>query len=290
MFELVFLGTSAAAPSVHRGLPAIAVLAGEHRYLVDCGEGTQRQILKSGIGFKRLNDILMTHAHLDHLLGLGGLISTFATWEDIKEVRIWGSRHTLKRVGALLFGVVLDYDNLNIDLELIEIPEESVLVNYKDYSVSAFPTTHRGQGNLAYTFQQRDHRPFLVDKATALGVPNGPERRQLVEGQAITLADGQVIQPNDVLGELEPGLKLVVTGDIGRTDNILDDVRGADVLVTESTFLQGEDDIADGFGHLTARQAAEFAIAAGVGTLILTHLSRRYRERDILQEARAIFP
>src|SRR5215207_6559066 len=107
MFEIVFLGTSASAPSIHRGLPAQAVLAGEHRFLIDCGEGTQRQILRSGIGFKRMNKILLTHAHLDHILGLGGLVSTFARWENMAELEIFGGDTTLNRVRTLLFGVVL---------------------------------------------------------------------------------------------------------------------------------------------------------------------------------------
>src|SRR5678816_513343 len=114
MFEIVFLGTSASAPSIHRGLPAQAILAGEYRFLVDCGEGTQRQILRSGIGYKRLNRILLTHGHLDHILGLGGLVSTFANWESMDELEIWGGKSTLDRVSRLLYGVVLDYERLPI--------------------------------------------------------------------------------------------------------------------------------------------------------------------------------
>jgi ribonuclease Z len=121
MFEIVFLGTSASAPSIHRGLPAQAVLAGEYRFLIDCGEGTQRQILRSGIGFKRLNRILLTHAHLDHILGLGGLISTFARWENIESLEIYGGRVTLERVDALLFGVVLQYERLPVEIKLVEL-------------------------------------------------------------------------------------------------------------------------------------------------------------------------
>src|SRR5689334_15777744 len=115
MFEIVFLGTSASAPSVYRGLPAQIILAGEHRFLIDCGEGTQRQILRSGIGFKRMNKILLTHAHLDHILGLGGLVSTFARWENLETLDIYGGRVTLERVNALLFGVVLQYERLPVE-------------------------------------------------------------------------------------------------------------------------------------------------------------------------------
>jgi ribonuclease Z len=289
MFELVFLGTSASAPSIHRGLPSLAVLAGEHRFLIDCGEGTQRQILRSGIGFKKLNRILLTHAHLDHILGLGGLVSTFAHWENISDLEIWGGKATLDRVSALLFGVVLDYERIPISIRLMDI-EPGQIIDAKDFTVSAFPVTHRGAGNFGFLFQEKTRRPFLNEKAEILGVPAGPERSLLVKGESITLADGRVIMPDMVLGELIQGVKLVCIGDIGRTDNILDHVAGADTLVIEATFLDEDGDAARSFGHLTARQAATLARENNVKTLILTHLSRRYRERDIINEARQVFP
>lgn len=289
MFEIVFLGTSASAPSVHRGLPANAVLAGEHRYLIDCGEGTQRQILRSGIGFKKLNNILLTHAHLDHILGLGGLVSTFARWEDIEELTIFGGTVTLKRVQALLFGVVLDYERLPIEIHLVDI-QPGILLDAKDYTVSAFPVTHRGQGNFGFTFEEKSRRPFLTDKAEALGVPAGPQRGQLVKGETVTLADGRVITPEMVLGEETRGARLVYIGDVARTDNLHAFVRDADTLVIEATFLDSEADVAHSFGHITARQAATLAAECNVRSLILTHVSRRYRERDIISEARSAYP
>lgn len=289
MFEIVFLGTSASAPSVYRSLPAQAVLAGEHRFLIDCGEGTQRQILRSGIGFKRLNRILLTHAHLDHILGLGGLISTFVRWENINEIEIWGGKATLDRVQALLYGVVLDYDRLPIKIHMIDL-QPGKMIDAKDFSVHAFPVTHRGSGNFGFVFQQKTHRPFLAEKAVELGVPVGPERAQLVRGESIVLANGRVITPDMVLGEAIPGVKLVHIGDIGRTDNVREHVANADALVIEATFLDEDAEAARSFGHLTARQAAALAAETGVKTLILTHLSRRYRERDMINEARAVFP
>ncbi|HLV33810.1 MAG TPA: ribonuclease Z [Spirillospora sp.] len=289
MFEIVFLGTSASAPSVYRSLPAQAVLAGEHRFLIDCGEGTQRQILRSGIGFKRMNRILLTHAHLDHILGLGGLMSTFARWENIDEIEIWGGKATLDRVQALLYGVVLDYERLAIKIHLIELDGGRMLEG-KDFTVDSFPVTHRGRDNYGFIFQQKTHRPFLNDRAEALGVPVGPERSRLVHGESITLADGRVIAPEMVLGEAIPGVKLVHIGDVARVDNIRDYVAGADTLVIEATFLDADADAAQAFGHLTARQSAAFALECGVKNLILTHVSRRYRERDVIEEARSVFP
>jgi ribonuclease Z len=289
MFEIVFLGTSASAPSIHRGMPAQIVLAGEYRFLVDCGEGTQRQILRSGVGFKRLNRILLTHAHLDHILGLGGLVSTFAHWESIEEIEIWGGKNTLDRVQALLYGVVLDYDRLPMKIHLMDI-KPGLLLDARDFSVSAFPVTHRGGGNFGFVFQEKSRRPFLAEKAEALGVPAGPERSQLVRGETITLADGRRVGPDMVLGETLRGIKLVHIGDIARTDNIRDYVAEADALVIEATFLQADADTAHDFGHLTARQAAALALETGVKTLLLTHISRRYRERDVIEEARQVFP
>ncbi|MBI1281473.1 MAG: ribonuclease Z [Anaerolineaceae bacterium] len=289
MFEIVFLGTSASAPSIHRGLPAQIVLAGEHRFLVDCGEGTQRQILRSGVGFKRLNRILLTHSHLDHILGLGGLISTFASWEEMSEIEIWGGKPTLDRVQKLLYGVVLDYERLPIKIHLIEL-RPTKLMEAKDFTVSAFPVTHRGQGNFGFIFQEKSRRPFLTDKAETLNLPVGPERARLVKGETVTLKDGRIIQPDMVLGETIRGVKLVHIGDTSRTDNVTEFVQDADALVIEATFLNENVEEARAFGHITAREAATLALENGVKTLLLTHVSRRYRERDIIDEARQVFP
>lgn len=291
MFELVFFGTSASAPSIYRGLSSAAVLAGEDRFLVDCGEGTQRQILRSGIGFKRLNRILITHSHLDHILGLGGLVSTFIRWESIDELHLWGSASTLNRVRTLIQDVVLGDQPSPSPIYLHVLDDKGGAVYQgKDFTVSAFPVTHRGRGCLGYIFQQDTHYPFLPEKAEALGIPAGPERGRLVNGETVTLSDGRTITPDMVLGDPIPGVKIVFTGDLARTDNILSYVEGADVLVSEATFLEEDRETADSHGHITAKQAAELARDAGVPNLLLTHLSRRYRERDIIKEARAVFP
>ena len=289
MFELVFLGTSASAPSVHRGLSSAMVLHKEYRFLIDCGEGTQRQLLKSGLGFRRLDKVLLTHGHLDHILGLGGLVSTFSRWEAIDELEIWGGSWTLDRVEDLIYGVVLRGAHVPLKIEFYEI-EPGLLMEDDTFALRAFPVSHRGADCFGFNFEEKSRRPFLVEKAEALGVPAGPERKQLVQGQAIRLDDGRVIQPEDVLGEWQPGAKLVFVGDAGRTDDLVDEARDADALVIEATYLHEEQELAHEFGHLTARQAAELAHQAGVNQLILTHLSRRNRERDVLAEAQAIFP
>lgn len=289
MFEILFLGTSASAPSARRGLAAQIVKHDEYRFLVDCGEGTQRQILQSGAGFRNLTRILLTHGHLDHILGLAGLLSTFMRWEAVEQMEIFGGRATLERVRTLLYDVVLRSNKPPMPLLLREIKPGPVF-DAEDFSVTAFPVTHRGPDCLGYVFEGKSRRPFLAEKADALGVPFGPERRDLVAGETITLADGRTVAPGDVLGPLQRGVKLVVVGDVGRTDDLLAVCTDADALVIESTYTSAEAEMAREFSHLTARAAAGLAAEAGVKQLILTHISRRYREKDVLADAVEVFP
>jgi ribonuclease Z len=289
LFEIVFLGTSASAPSVHRGLSAQVIKHDEFRFLIDCGEGTQRQILQSGIGFKRLNRILITHGHLDHILGLAGLLSTFSRWEAIDELEIYAGKWALDRIHDLLFGVVLRGARPPMALHLVEV-RPGVIFEDAEFSVSAFPVDHRGSDCYGYLFDEKSRRPFLAEQADALDIPQGPWRRDLVNGQAVTLPDGRHIDPDQVLGPARPGTRLVHVGDTGRTDNLHGVCQSADLLVIEATYLQEEVQMAADFAHLTALQAAELAVQAGVKHLVLTHISRRYRERDVLAEARAVFP
>ena len=289
MFELIFLGTSASAPSVQRGLSAHMVLYREHRFLIDCGEGTQRQILQSGLGFKRLDKVLLTHGHLDHILGLGGFVSTLGRWENMERVDIYGGRSTLNRVSDLLFRVVFPNGRSPLHIELNPIEPGVILADDK-FTLTAFPVQHRGPGCFGFLFEEQPRHPFLAEKAAALGVPFGPERAQLVRGQAVTLADGRIIQPEDVLGVALPGTKYVHIGDVGRVEELLPVCQNAHALVIEATYLEEDAELAHQFGHLTAAQAARLAKEANVNTLILTHLSRRYNGRIVRQEARAIFP
>jgi ribonuclease Z len=289
MFEIVFLGTSASAPSAKRGLSAQVVKHDEFRFLIDCGEGTQRQILQSGIGFKHLSNILITHGHLDHILGLAGLLSTFMRWETIEELNIYSGRWALDRVHDLLYGVVLRGAKPPMKLNLHEV-KPGVFFEADDFTVSAFPVYHRGSDSLGFRFEERARRPFLPEQAEALGVPPGPLRRDLVDGRTVKLPDGRKIKPEQVLGELKTGTCLVHIGDAGRTADLVEPCRGADALVIESTYLEEEAELARQFSHLTARQAASLAAEAGVGQLILTHLSRRYHHKDVLAEARQTFP
>lgn len=288
MFEVVFLGTSASAPSTQRGLSSAVVMHGEYRFMVDCGEGTQRQILRSGLGFKRLDRILVTHGHLDHILGLGGLASTLGRWETMDRLDIYGGASALKRIEALL-RVVFGSARLPLTVTLNTL-QPGLFFDAREFAVSAFPVMHRGPDCYGFLFEEKARRPFLADKALALGVPAGPVRRLLVEGKTITLADGRVIEPVEVVGPESAGAKLVFIHDISRTEEVLEAAQGADALVIEATYCEEEADLAREFGHLTAASAARLAVAAGVKQLILTHLSRRYHTQQVLDEARAIFP
>ena len=288
MFELFFLGTSASAPSIHRGLSSQIVSHQDHRFLIDCGEGTQRQILRSGLGFRRLQRILITHGHLDHILGLAGLLSTFMRWEAIDEMEIYAGAFALERIQDLLFGVVLRGAKPPMRLNLIPITA-GLLYEDDGFQVSAFPVSHRGPGCFGFAFQEPSHRPFLVEKAEALGVPPGPIRRELVAGRSVTVG-GRRIEPEQVLGPPRRGTRLIHVGDCARTDDLLDVCQQADGLVIEATYLEVEAELAAEFGHLTARQAADLALRSGVGHLYLTHISRRYHEREVLDEANQVFP
>ncbi len=256
--------------------------------MVDCGEGTQRQLLTSGIGLKRLNRILITHSHLDHILGLAGLVSTMVRWEAMEELHIYGGSDAIERIKDLLFTVVLRGNKTPTPLVFHKLTPGIV---YEDasLSVSCFPVTHRGTDSFGYKFEEKGHRPFLADKAAELDIPVGPWRKDLVNGQSVTLPDGRVIEAESVLGPYKPGTAFVAVGDTGNAMELLPYVKGADALSIEATYLEEEADMAKNYSHLTAKMAAELAKEAEAGKLILTHVSRRYRERDIYAEAKAVF-
>ncbi len=289
MFELAFLGTSASAPSVQRGLSSAVVMRDEHRFMIDCGEGSQRQLLRSGLGFRRLDKILLTHGHLDHILGLGGLASTLGRWEALDELNIFAGAPALTRIQALMevvFGAN-QIPNVGIKLNLLE---QGVLFEDAGFRLTVFPVRHRGDGCFGFSFEEKSRRPFLPKKAEALGIPQGPVRRELSRGNAVTLVDGRLIEPDAVLGTEQRGAKLCFVGDVSHTGPLHKFVEGADLLVVEATYLDEDRDLAKNHGHITAKAAARLAEKSGVRHLVLHHISRRYRPQTILTEAQATFP
>ena len=288
MFALTFLGTSASVPSAERNHPGLLVEAGSHRILVDCGEGTQRQLLRSGAGFRRLDRLLLTHAHFDHVLGIPGLFSTLRLRQSSEAMTIHGSVGTLDVVGRMLSGLWGE-GRAPIPLELIPLTAGHVF-DAGEFAVRCFPVRHRDTDSFGFSFESQTRRHLRPDRLAALGVPDGPVRKDLAEGKPVVLDDGRRIDPDDVLGPPERRKKLVVVGDAETTDGLAEHIHDADLLVIEATFLARDEAIARDYGHLTAAQAAALAATSEVKLLVLTHISGRYSDEDILTEARTTFP
>jgi len=231
----------------------------------------------------------VTHAHLDHILGIGGLVSTYLRWEAMQELEIYAGSSALERIEDLLFRVVIRGAKTPFPIRLIPI-KEGVIIEENDFSIAAFSVAHRGPDCYGFSFEEKGKRPFLAHKAEELNIPQGPWRRDLVNGHGTSLPDGRQVSPEQVLGEYEPGIKLVMVGDAGETESLLPYCRDAEALVIEGTYLQAEAEMAKQFSHLTAADAAGLASAAGVKKLFITHISRRYRDKDVEREAQAIFP
>jgi ribonuclease Z len=288
MFALTFLGTSASVPSAERNHPGLLVEAGSHRILVDCGEGTQRQLLRSGAGFRRLDRILLTHGHFDHVLGIPGLFSTLRLRRSADVMTIHGSPGTLDVVLRMLAGLWGE-GRAPVPLELIPLTEGPI-VDAGEFTIDCFPVRHRDTDSFAFSFESQARRHLRPDRLAALEVPDGPVRKELAEGRPVKLADGRTINPEDVLGPPEGRKKLVIVGDIETTKGLAEHVRAADALVIEATFLDRDAPTARNYGHLTAAEAAALAETSNVKSLVLTHISGRYTDEEILAEATKTFP
>jgi ribonuclease Z len=283
--DLVFLGTSGSMPTAQRAPTAILVRRGGERLLVDCAEGTQRQLLRSNVGLIELREVFLTHYHADHYLGLPGMLKTFALRGREVPITIYGPPGLNELFGALrrIFG------KLTYPYELVELRPGDILQR-RGYRLETFPVNH-GVSALGYALVE-EPRPgrFDVETAAALGIPEGPERGALQRGEKVTLADGRVITPESVLGDVRPGRKVVISADTAYSQRVIEAARGADVLVHEATFAEEERERAHETLHSTAAEAAEVARSAEVRLLVLTHLSNRYFGGEIEREAQAVFP
>ena len=284
--DLVFLGTAASMPTAQRGPAALLLRRGSERLLVDCGEGTQRQLQRSAIGLPDLQEIFLTHYHADHFLGLPGMLKTFALrGRDETPLTVYGPRGLRELFNRLRpFVGRLPYPLTPVELEPGERLERG------DYAIEAFRVEH-GPDALGYSLVERD-RPgrFDVEAANALGVPDGPPRGRLQAGEEIELADGGVVVPAQVLGKPRPGRKLVLTGDTAPSPLVVEAAHGADLLVHEASFLAEEAERAQETMHSTAAGAAEVARLAQVRLLALTHVSPRYFGPELQAEAEEVFP
>jgi len=287
MFALTFLGTSASVPSAERNHPGLLVEASNQRILVDCGEGTQRQLLRSGVGFRRLDRLLLTHGHFDHVLGIPGLLSTLRLRQSVDIMTIHGSPGTLEVVVGMLAGLWGE-GRAPTPLQLVPLTAGRV-IDGGEFAISCFPVRHRDT-DFGFSFESRARRHLRPDRLAVLGVPDGPVRKELAEGKPVMLADGRTIDSEDVLGLPERRKKLVIVGDTETTEDLADHVHDADVLVIEATFLHRDAAIARDYGHLTAAEAATLAVISSVKILVLTHISGRYPDEEILAEATKIFP
>src|SRR5215207_3328662 len=276
--SLFFAGTAGSVPSARRGLPALLLRTGGDRLLFDCGEGTQQQLLRS-IGLPELGAIFITHFHLDHWLGLLGMLKTFDLRTRERPLTIYGPPGLRELIGAMRFVI----GRTGYPLELVELePHDEVRLG--GYVIAAFPVDHRVTA-YGYAFIE-DDRPGRFDAAAArtLGIPEGPDYGRLQRGEEVATSS-----PEQVVGPPRPGRRVVISGDTRPFQTTEVYAHEADVLVHEATFLEDERARARETGHSTAAQAAALAKEAGVRLLALTHLSTRYFARDVRDEARVTF-
>jgi ribonuclease Z len=285
--HVVFLGTAASVPTVARALPSVVLKRKDEFLMFDCGEGVQRQMIKTGIGFHHKMKVFITHMHGDHVLGLPGLLQTMSLLDRQRKLDVYGPVRITAFVEALKDTVQFV---LTFPLEIHEITDEGVICEEKEYEVKAVRTDHVIP-SLGYALVEKP-RPgrFNPKKAEALGVPEGPLWSTLQLGEKVRTPAGRVVKPEQVLGKPRVGRRIVYSGDTRPSQRILRLAKGADLLIHEATF---DDELlkrAKEDGHSTPSQAAETAKKAKVKRLILTHLSSRYKNPEpLLEQARRIF-
>jgi ribonuclease Z len=286
--SLRFLGTSASRPTVERNVSSLALVREGETLLFDCGEGTQRQMMRYGVAFS-LRDIFFTHFHADHVLGVIGLMRTMALQGRADALHLWGPRGASKVLRrAEGFGV----ERLGFPVEITEITSDAP-IRRTEYAIVPFIAEHGGAPALGYALVEDDRKGrFHPERARELGIPEGPLWGQIHRGRPVTLDDGRVVQPSELVGPPRHGRRIAITGDTRPCASTVDAARGADLLIHEATFAEEEAPRAVETGHSTAREAAEIAAQAGAKRLVLTHLSARYSRdsRDLEREARAVFP
>jgi ribonuclease Z len=284
---VTLVGTAASVPTAARGTAATMIARGGERWLIDCGEGTQRQLMRSGLGLVDLDLVLITHLHADHYLGLPGMFKTFGLRGRERPLLVVGPPGLVRTMEAL--APIIGRLPFPIDMEEIGASGPETAWEGDGYHLAAFPTRH-SVSSVGYVLAERD-RPgaFDLDAARALGVPAGPDFGVLQRGGEVTTPEGRVVRSAEVLGAPRAGRAVVVSGDTEPCDATRAAALGASVLVHESTFLDEDRDRARETRHTTAREAAELARDAHVGLLVLTHLSSRFPPRLARAEAEAVF-
>ncbi len=282
--DVVFLGTGGAAPSAGRGMPAQLVRHGGTRVLVDCGEGTQRQLMRS-VGLTDLDAIVITHGHMDHYLGLPAMLKTFSLRDRTQPLWI-GFPEGFERIWKVIQALT---GRTTYPLEVLRM-EPGDQLSVGELTVEAVPTRHTVPST-GFLVAEHDHPGrFDVDEARRLGVAPGPDFGRLQRGESVTTAEGTIVEPAQVLGDQRAGRRVLVTGDTEACSEVRDAARNADLLVHEATFLAEDAPRARATRHSTALDAALTAQAAQVRMLALTHVSTRYEGRELRAEARDVFP
>jgi ribonuclease Z len=285
--RITFLGTSGSVPTLKRSLPAVVVACPVEQWMFDCGENVQRQMMAAKVSFHKKTAIFISHLHGDHVLGLPGVLQTMALMDRKETVRVYGP------VGIKDFLVCTQQTlkfGLTFPMEIYEILKEGIICNEEQYTVEAAKSNHTAEG-YAYAFVEKPRAgKFYPKKALALGVAKGELWSKLQSGQEITLADGKVIKPQDVMGPLRAGRKIVYTGDTRPFDGFAQFANGADVIIHDCTFDDSLTEKAALDGHSTPSQAASQAKAAGTNWLLLTHISARYPNAELLlEQAKKVF-
>jgi len=287
MLSITFLGTSASIPTIDRNVAGLAVQREGETILFDCGEGSQRQMMRYGVGFS-FREIFFTHYHADHMLGVTGLLRTLGLQDRSAPVLLYGPKGAQRVLGA---AITLGIERNKFPVEILEVKPGDRLAR-DEYDIVVFETDHRADTvGFALVEHTRLGR-FNPDRARELGIPEGPLWGELHRGKPITLADGRTIGPSDLVGAPRRGRVLVYTGDTRPHLGVIEAARGADLLVHEATFGGDEQDRARETGHSTAAEAARVAVEAGARRLALTHISSRYNRdaAELLAEAKAVFP
>jgi ribonuclease Z len=287
MLSITFLGTSASIPTIDRNVAGLAVQREGETILFDCGEGSQRQMMRYGVGFS-FREIFFTHYHADHMLGVTGLLRTLGLQDRSAPVMLYGPKGAQRVLGA---AITLGIERNKFPVEILEVKPGDRLAR-DEYDIVVFETDHRADTvGFALVEHTRLGR-FNPARARELGIPEGPLWGDLHRGKPITLPDGRTIGPSDLVGAPRRGRALVYTGDTRPHLAVIEAARGADLLVHEATFGGDEQDRAKETGHSTAAEAARVAVEAGVRRLALTHISSRYNRdaAELLAEAKAVFP
>ena len=287
MLSLTLLGTGAACPSVERNVAGLAIVREGETLIFDCGEGTQRQMMRYGVSFA-FREIFFTHYHADHMLGVTGLMRTMGLQDRTLPVTLYGPRGAARILGA---AISLGIERNRFPIDIVEL-QPGERIRRDGYDIAVFPTDHRidtvGYAVAEHTRLGR----FNPERAQELGIPEGPLWGKLHKGETVELPDGRRVSPDELVGTPRRGRTVLYTGDTRPSLSVVEAARGADVLVHDSTFGEDERERAAETGHSTAAQAAEIAREAGVRRLVLTHISPRYNRDapELLAEARAVFP